>query len=657
VNATWGEIMKRYVFQKQWIALIILGLLQAIRLIFVSKDGVRSHWDVFLIIVIWIGSVVWLALTVWNLRKPIKNLMDAHPDVLLFAVYLLIMEILFLIKIGMLPTLVYPLSLLLAFSATAVLTLLFSPKTRRIVHQSFMVFFAIYLMGQDVYYRIFKDFFSFKETPTLKEGIESGETAFRLNVYYFLVIVLLIASLLIYRKLKSRPSKPQLRWLMPLVLIPLIAFNTHIPKVSYRALSGEIYLYHTVFHKQTFVESFGSLHLFYRDTLDSLIPPIGTKRDKAKIKAQIELNQKVRENHDYSAIFEGKNIIFILAESYDEMALSSELTPNIYRLKSEGLDFQNHYTPVFPRTTSDTEFIINVGLIPSIEEGPTIISFKQNSYRTSLANLFTDQGYITRAFHGNYKEFYGRHIVYPNYGYHQFYGQHELGLNQIEKKKDTIFYDATRAVHRDHNQLFFDMYITFSGHSPYNENNPAAVLHYDRVVEYYQNTISQTLAYYIATQVEIDDMLGMVFEDLENSNLINETVIVFKGDHYPYTMPDEDYEILNGYKEIHQKHRGNLYIWSSDILPHKITKLTSSFDLVPTLAEMFNLNYNPNHYTGSDAFSSISSFVYFKDYVIYDSLRFIRLDNRIETDNDTLKKAYEAYLFSKRILRTNYFKM
>lgn len=648
--------MNRAVFQKQWIALIVLGMLQAIRLLLIAEDGGTSFLDVFFMLVIWVFSIGWLLLTVFNLRHPIKELFRSHPDAWLFALYLLLMELLFLIKIGMMPTRIYPFSLLLAFSGTAVLTLLLKPKARRIFQQAFMVFLAIYLMGQDVYFRIFNDFFSFKEAPTLREGLESGETAFRLNGYYFLVLFMLFVFLLIYRKLASREAKPQFRWLMPLVLIPLMLFNMHIPKAPYRALSSELYLYQTVFHKQTFVEAYGSLHLLYRDAFDSLVPPIGTKRDKAKIENHIQALNRTRITHEFSGVFEGKNIVFILAESYDEMALSSELTPNIYRMKTEGIDFTNHYTPVFPRTTSDTEFIINVGLIPSIEQGPTIIAFKNNSYRTSLPNLFAEKGYITRAFHGNYKEFYGRHIVYPNYGYHTFYGQHELQLNQHDKKVDTLFYASTQTIARSNQQPFFDMYITFSGHSPYNQNNPAAVLHADTVRAFYPELQSETLIYYIATQVEVDHMLGMLMDDLTAANQLKDTVIVFMGDHYPYTMPDEDYAIIYGSLNLHQRHHGNLYIWSEDMTHHTVTKLTSSFDVLPTLAEMFNLSYNPNHYTGVDAFSLYPSYVYFKDYVVYNGSKFIHLADRNETDDALLEKAFDAYLFSKRVLRTNSFR-
>jgi len=68
--------------------------------------------------------------------------------------------------------------------------------------------------------------------------------------------------------------------------------------------------------------------------------------------------------------------------------------------------------------------------------------FNQNSYNQSLANIFNQDDYETRAFHSNYKEFYTRYLVYKGFGYDEFYGQHELDLSDTEKRYDccsTIF--------------------------------------------------------------------------------------------------------------------------------------------------------------------------------------------------------------------------
>jgi phosphoglycerol transferase MdoB-like AlkP superfamily enzyme len=432
--------------------------------------------------------------------------------------------------------------------------------------------------------------------------------------------------------------------------------NTHFPKDRYRVFSSEYYLMQQIYHKETFVGVFGSLNLALRDIIDSITPNFGTKLDVKWIEDYYNTQNKTLIDHDLKGVFEGKNLIFILAESYDEIALSSELTPNIYKLKTEGIDFQNHFTPVFPRTTSDMEFIVNVGLIPSVEDGPTIAMFKHNTYSISLPNLFNNKGYHTAFYHGNYKEFYNRDIVYKNYGYHQFYGQEELNLNNIEKKQDTYFYHASKPFILNQNQPFFNLLLTFSGHSPYNMHNPGAVKHYDAVNQLYQNTIPESIKYYIASQMEVDEMLGMLLFDLEQNQILDDTVIIFTGDHYPYTMLSSEYEILSTARTLYEKQKGNLYIWSNQITPRQVNTLSSSFDILPTVAHMFNLEFNINHYVGNDVFSTPNTVVYFKDYVIFDGTRLIRLSDRYESDTLFLEKGYDAYLLSRKVLRTNYFR-
>lgn len=648
--------------KKQWISLLLIALLQMIRIIFFSVDTHQTLMDAFLIWTIFSLSFLWLVWFILTKRMTIDAVFKKHRDLLVVSIFVIIVELSFMIKVGIPFTRIYLFAVPMSLSIWLGFTLFFKGKTRRIINYVFMIIYAIYIIGQDIYYRIFNDFFSFKEVVTLREGIESGETAMRFNVYYIFVGLMLLVALYLYRKQptdSNRLKKYDLKYIfiLPVLLFALITINTHFPKDRYRVFSSEYYLMQQIYHKETFVGTFGSLTLAIRDIIDSISPNFGTSLDVKWITQYYESQDKQLIDHNLKGVFEGKNLIIIMAESFDEIALSSELTPNIYKLKTEGIDFQNHYTPVFPRTTSDMEFIINVGLIPSIEDGPTVAMYKNNSYRISLANLFNEKNYHTSAFHGNYKEFYNRDVIYKNYGYDFYFGQDELNLNDINKKLDTDFYIASKNIIFSQVNPFYSLLITFSGHSPYNHHNPSGVKHYDSVHQIYGNTLPETLKYYIASMMEIDEMLGMLLHDLDANNQLDDTVILFTGDHYPYTMLASEYEMLSTARTLHEKQKGNLYIWSNQITPRKVETLSSSFDILPTIAHMFNLDFNINHYVGNDVFSNPNTVVYFKDYVIYDGTRFIKLSSRYESDSLFLEKGYDAYLLSRKVLRTNYFKI
>lgn len=57
------------------------------------------------------------------------------------------------------------------------------------------------------------------------------------------------------------------------------------------------------------------------------------------------MNQETAtRKNKYTGMFEGMNLIYIVAESFSEIAVSPELTPTLYKLVHEGFDFENFYT-------------------------------------------------------------------------------------------------------------------------------------------------------------------------------------------------------------------------------------------------------------------------------------------------------------------------
>ena len=50
------------------------------------------------------------------------------------------------------------------------------------------------------------------------------------------------------------------------------------------------------------------------------------------------------KKNQYTGMFEGMNLIFVVAESFSEIAVSEKLTPTLYKLIHEGFYFKNYYT-------------------------------------------------------------------------------------------------------------------------------------------------------------------------------------------------------------------------------------------------------------------------------------------------------------------------
>lgn len=591
-----------------------------------------------------------------------KHILKHDVKALIILCIYIIMELSFHIKNARFFDTAYLFSTLLIFTGLGLLLLRLSTKKQKTVTIILCVFLAAYYIGQDVYYRIFHDYFSVKEIVTAREGAESSEGMYQFEWFHVWIVFLSLSGVLY--SLSSSFKKGLLitkkGWktlsLYPLLLFMLLMSQVTLKKEEIASYHDDLYLYHTVYHRTQFVNTYGTAHFILRDLLDGLIPNISFANEKAYLDAYFETAEIDIDPHAYMGLFEDKNIIFILAESYDELALSEALTPHIYKLKTEGIDFQNHYTPVYQRTTSDTEYIWQTGLIPSIEDGPTSFVYNRNSYHTSLAYLFEQKGYHTQAFHGNYKEFYTRHLLYDGYGYQSFHGQNELGLNEIDKKYDTRFFEEAKHLIAPTTEPFMSFVISLSGHSPYSMNHPVIETHIDQVEAYYGDTLPQSVKYYIATQIELDLMIGLLLDDLTQKGLLSDTVIVFSGDHYPYTLNQPDFESVTLRTEIHDKQRGNLYIWHENITSYDVTKLTSSFDVLPTLASLFNLDYEPSYYVGKDAFTDLTSYVYFKDYTVFDGDRLYQLSRFDKSQISLYDAFYHTYKRSRYIQRSNYFK-
>jgi lipoteichoic acid synthase len=651
--------MKRIEIKRLVTSIIMLGILATIRVVFFAVDGTRSALDAALQIIIYLGSIGLITWFLWLKRTIVMSWIQSPGEKRWVIAFFLVLEISFLLKTGIMPSGLYVFSILLSISLFVLLSMYLPKRVSKILDITSMIIFTLYILGQDIYYRIFNDFFSAREIVSAREGFESAESMFKFEVYQLIVLFIFGAVLFLYfRESQMNPQRFQKRWmLIPLFLFALLQFNSHYPKSPERIYTSEHYLYQTMYHKETFVKSFGVLNYLFRDLTDSVVPPIGTQSDRQFLNTYYAGITKTFDDHDLVGLFEGKNLIYILAESYDEIALSETLTPTLFRLKTEGIDFQSHFTPVYPRTTSDTEFIINTGQIPSIEDGPTSFMFRNNTYRTSMAYLFGQKGYHTQAFHANYKEFYGRHILYQGYGYDVFDGQHELGISEVDKRFDTRFYQSMKSSLQTIDQPFMTMLITFSGHSPYTVHNAPSMAHLSAVESHYGNTLPSEVKHYIATQIELDQMLEALLVDLETWGMLDDTVIILSGDHYPYTMNQSDYEMVSNQGELHMKQKGNLYMWTPGIEPMVIDYLSSSFDILPMVIRLFDLPGIAKDYVGTDIIGGSGTLVYFKNYTVYHGSRLIRMNDRNEHDHLILKQAYDAYRVSKMVLKTDYFKL
>ena len=82
---------------------------------------------------------------------------------------------------------------------------------------------------------------------------------------------------------------------------------------------------------------------------------------------------------------------------------------------------------------------------------------------------------------------------------------------------------------------------------------------------------------------------------LEEAGRLEDTVIVLSADHYPYGLTDEEYSELFGHPvdPVFEIYENSLILWSADLEePVHVDKYCSSLDVMPTLANLFGLEYD-----------------------------------------------------------------
>ncbi len=309
--------------------------------------------------------------------------------------------------------------------------------------------------------------------------------------------------------------------------------------------------------------------------------------------------------NEYTGIFDGYNLVYITAESFSEIGVSEELTPTLYRLTHTGFVFDNYYTPN-ALSTIGGEFQSLTGLYP---DSSILTKWRSGSnyFPFGLATIFKNKGYSTYAYHNNSYVFQDRHKYLKSQGFDNFLGCYNGMEKRINCKRwpasDDDMIRETVNDYINNDTPFLAYYMTVSGHFAYtfSDNSISA-----KNKQYVQDLDLPTAAKaYVATQIELDHALATLIEELEKAGKLDNTVIVLLADHYPYELDLNSINSLSPYEreEIVTVNHNNLILWNSKLEEKHITKPCMSSDVLPTVYNLFGVEYDSRLFTGRDILS------------------------------------------------------
>ena len=311
--------------------------------------------------------------------------------------------------------------------------------------------------------------------------------------------------------------------------------------------------------------------------------------------------------------------------------------------------------------------MLDTGIVPA--EGTwSILDVHDKYYPYTYGNVFKSMGYSTYAFHNYDYDYYDRDKYFKTMGFDKYLGNGN-GLEKLmsfskKPSSDYEMFKNTFDIYSDDDK-FLTYFITMSGHRDYNMKHAIVKKNWDNVkdLEY-----SDQAKYYLATQIELDKAMEVLLKKLEEKKILDDTVIVLAGDHYPYGLKKEEILEIDPKKKDDyslERDHSTLIIYNSEV-DKKIDKYCFSMDVLPTILNLFGVEFDSRLLIGRDIMSDSSQFVLFSDRSFindkgkYYSNRGEFVTFKDKVDDEYISKIknniYLKYRNSRLILENDYYK-
>ena len=340
--------------------------------------------------------------------------------------------------------------------------------------------------------------------------------------------------------------------------------------------------------------------------------------EAAQIKKEVD--EKELKNYIYKTdkkdklygVAKGTNLIVIQVEALQNFLFQKkyrgvEVVPNLKKFAEDknSFYFDNMFQIIGRGNTSDAEFATLTSLYPP-RKAPVYMDFPDRDYY-SLPKAFKDIGYTTMIFHGNEKHYYNRNEMYPRLGFDKFFGKEDFKFDEENKigfginDEDFLSQTFDYIIEEEQKGPVCAFIITLSSHTPFNlpdkfNSKIAGNEATDTMVGRYLNAINYA-----------DKALGMFFEKMEASGLMDRSTVVLYGDHFAIsaanTVDASDMANLLDY----------VYGYSYDDMmniplvirnknfEHKVFQNTcSQMDILPTLLNLYGIHKSKGVGFGSD---------------------------------------------------------
>jgi lipoteichoic acid synthase len=235
--------------------------------------------------------------------------------------------------------------------------------------------------------------------------------------------------------------------------------------------------------------------------------------------------------------FEGSNVILLQVEALESMVLESDVdgvavTPNLDRLASRSLRFDNFYHQASQGRTSDAELLVDCSLHPA-KFGTAFFRYSEDDF-ACLPESLRSAGYKTSVHHAYQGSFWNRNAMYPVLGYDEFFSIKDYRLDEEVgwSLGDRSFLAQASQQLATTDEPFYAKIVTITSHHPYD----LPTLEPDLDVGSLDDT---QLGDYLRSIHYTDAAIGNFLDWFDTSPLAEDTILVLYGDHDSGIYDDE----------------------------------------------------------------------------------------------------------------------
>ncbi len=544
---------------------------------------------------------------------------------------------------------------------------------KKLLFYGLSLFTLLLYLSNFIYYKVYASFFSFNNAKEGAQVLEFFDQIVLVIKNNLLIILLMIIPFVVYIILnKYNYFKNSFKLKYSLIFLVILVITSFMSTNYFKNISSI-----------EMVKNYGLLHHYIISFRNQLFPlkielviddnEIDLEKDYNVL--EIDFDKLIEEETDadlimmynyfknktpslkneYTGLFEGKNLIVIIAESFTEYAIS-EVTPNLKHFYDNSLVFTNFYTPLYPVSTADGEYMSKLSLYP--KEGTfSIKDINKNYLPFSYANIFKDKDYNTFAYHNHSGKYYDRHLFIDALGYDsykacRYYNLLDINCNRWPASDLEMMQASVGDYIND--DKFMTYYITVSGHLNYTTSGNSIVRQNYPLVK--DLSLSERAKGYLAANIELDKAIGYLIDSLKEANKLDDTIIILSSDHYPYGLTLDEINELSSYeKDKYFEMHKNIFMIYNPYIKEENKTLASSIDILPTMLNLFGVEYDSRLLIGTDILSVEDPLVIFANRsYITPNTRYNSLNNDI-IDEDIKIRIENDFNISKLILEKDFY--